>query len=147
MLILRRSKLYFYSMWYRHSLWAAVQCTGWERNKEIVHQFGDWNKFISYHIDLLRWQIVSSSPKLQAGGPPILCCPRLLIQYTRRSPLYLQIVFSDRNPKMCPVMVIGPHITYSSAPQRRSCLSPNSFLYPLLFVWFSGLRTIPITKL
>jgi hypothetical protein len=25
MLILRRSKLYFYSIWYRHSLWAAVQ--------------------------------------------------------------------------------------------------------------------------
>jgi hypothetical protein len=28
MLILRRSKLYCYSMWYRHS---AVQCTGWEQ--------------------------------------------------------------------------------------------------------------------
>jgi hypothetical protein len=31
MLIFRRSKSYFYSIWYRHSLWAAVQCTGWER--------------------------------------------------------------------------------------------------------------------
>jgi hypothetical protein len=31
MLIFRRSKLYFYSIWYRHSLWAAVHCTGWER--------------------------------------------------------------------------------------------------------------------
>jgi hypothetical protein len=28
MLILRRSKLYCYSIWYRHS---AVECTGWER--------------------------------------------------------------------------------------------------------------------
>jgi hypothetical protein len=33
MLILRRSKLYIYSIWYRHSLWAAVQCTGWERSQ------------------------------------------------------------------------------------------------------------------
>jgi hypothetical protein len=31
MLIFRRSKLYFYGIWYRHSLWTAVQCTGWER--------------------------------------------------------------------------------------------------------------------
>jgi hypothetical protein len=30
-LILRRSKLYFYSIWYRHSLWAAVHCTAAHR--------------------------------------------------------------------------------------------------------------------
>jgi hypothetical protein len=31
MLIFRKSKLHFYGIWYRHTLWAAVQCTGWAR--------------------------------------------------------------------------------------------------------------------
>jgi hypothetical protein len=31
MIILRRTKLYFYSIWYRHSLWAAVHCTAAHR--------------------------------------------------------------------------------------------------------------------
>jgi hypothetical protein len=30
-----------------------------------------------------RWGVVSSSPNLQAGGPPLVGCPRLLIQYIR----------------------------------------------------------------
>ena len=29
--IIRRSKLLLYSIWYRHTLWVAVRCTGWER--------------------------------------------------------------------------------------------------------------------
>jgi hypothetical protein len=36
MLIRRRPKLYFYSIWYLHSLWAAVYYTGWERT--ILHR-------------------------------------------------------------------------------------------------------------
>jgi hypothetical protein len=30
-----------------------------------------------------RWGVVSPSPKSQAGGPPLVGCPRLLIQYIR----------------------------------------------------------------
>ena len=31
----------------------------------------------------LRWGVVSTSPNPQAGGPPLVRCPRLLIQYIR----------------------------------------------------------------
>ena len=31
----------------------------------------------------LRWGVVSTSPNPQAGGPPLLGCPRLFIQYIR----------------------------------------------------------------
>jgi hypothetical protein len=39
---------------------------------------------------LLRWGVVSPSPKLQAGGTPYFGCPRLLIQYIRSYPPYLE---------------------------------------------------------
>src|SRR5215469_2104980 len=35
-----------------------------------------------------RGGVVSTSPNLQAGGPPLVGCPRLLIQYIRSYPLY-----------------------------------------------------------
>jgi len=36
----------------------------------------------------LRWGVVSTSPNSQAGGPPFVGCPRLLIQYIRSYPPY-----------------------------------------------------------
>jgi hypothetical protein len=36
----------------------------------------------------LRWGVVGPTPNPQAGGPPIVGCPRLLIQYIRRYPQY-----------------------------------------------------------
>jgi hypothetical protein len=41
---------------------------------------------ISLQDTSLRWGVVSTSPNPQAGGPPLVCCPRLLIQYTRGWP-------------------------------------------------------------
>jgi hypothetical protein len=38
-------------------------------------------------------------PNPQAGGPPLVGCPRLLIQYIRRYPPYLDAVSSIRNPR------------------------------------------------
>jgi hypothetical protein len=34
--------------------------------------------------------VVSPTPNPQAGGPPLVSCPRLLIQYSRRYPPYLE---------------------------------------------------------
>jgi hypothetical protein len=31
----------------------------------------------------LRWGVISPTPNPQAGGPPIVLCPRLLIQFIR----------------------------------------------------------------
>jgi hypothetical protein len=45
----------------------------------------------------LRWGFVSPTPKPQTGGPPLVFCPRLLIQYIRSYPSYLEAVFSIRN--------------------------------------------------
>ena len=36
----------------------------------------------------LRWWVFSTLPKPQIKGPPIVCCPRLLIQYIRSYPAY-----------------------------------------------------------
>jgi len=36
----------------------------------------------------LRWGVVSTSPNPQTGRPPIVGCPRLLIQYIRSYPAY-----------------------------------------------------------
>jgi hypothetical protein len=48
------------------------------------------NKFIFYGE-------VSPTPNPQAGGPPLVGCPRLLIQYIRSYLPYLEVVSSIRN--------------------------------------------------
>jgi len=44
-------------------------------------------------------RVVSPPPNPQAGGPPTVGCPRLLIQYIRSYPPYLEAVSSIRNPR------------------------------------------------
>ena len=39
-------------------------------------------------ISFLRWGVVNTSPKPQVRGPPLVACPRLLIQYIRSYPPY-----------------------------------------------------------
>jgi hypothetical protein len=82
MLIFRRSKLYFYSIWYRHSLRAAVQCTGWERTAVcsqpvhftpgIVHQVGNKNKFKQYTN--VNWENGISQEKTVKWVPITSAC-------------------------------------------------------------------------
>jgi hypothetical protein len=43
-------------------------------------------------INFLRWGVVSTSPNYQAEKPPLVGCPRLLIQYILSDPPYLQAV-------------------------------------------------------
>jgi len=38
--------------------------------------------------NLLGWRVVSTSPNPQPGGPPLVECPRLFIQYIRSYPPY-----------------------------------------------------------
>jgi hypothetical protein len=44
-------------------------------------------------------------PNPQAGGPPLIGCPRLLIQYIRSHLLYLDIITSIRNLRTRHAMV------------------------------------------
>ena len=39
-------------------------------------------------MDVLQGGVVSTSPNPQAGGPPLVGCPRLFIQFIRRYPPY-----------------------------------------------------------
>jgi len=48
--------------------------------------------YISQLDTFLRWGVVSASPNLQAGAPPLVGCPRLVIQYIRSYPPYLDAV-------------------------------------------------------
>jgi hypothetical protein len=43
-------------------------------------------------INFLWWEVFSTSPKHQAGGPPFVGCTRLLIQNIRSYPPYLEAV-------------------------------------------------------
>jgi hypothetical protein len=40
----------------------------------------------------LRWEVVNTSPKHLSGGPPLVGCPPLFIQYIRSYPLYPEAV-------------------------------------------------------
>jgi hypothetical protein len=53
---------------------------------------------------VLRGRVVSPPPNPQAGGPPTVSCARLLIQYIRSYPPYLEAV-SIRKPRMCHAVV------------------------------------------
>jgi hypothetical protein len=48
---------------------------------------------------VLRWELLAPAPNPQAGGPPTVGCPRLLIRYIRSYPPYLEAVSSIRNPR------------------------------------------------
>jgi hypothetical protein len=48
-------------------------------------------------LGVLHWWVVSPPPNPQAGGPSPVGCPRLLIQYIRCYPPYLEAVSSIRN--------------------------------------------------
>jgi hypothetical protein len=53
----------------------------------------------------LWWRVVSPTPNPQAGGPPLIGCPRLLFQYIRSYPPYLEAVSSIHNLRMRHAMV------------------------------------------
>jgi hypothetical protein len=53
----------------------------------------------------LRRGVVNLTPNPQAGGPPLVGCPRLLNQYIRSYPPYLEAVSSIRNLRTRHAMV------------------------------------------
>jgi len=51
--------------------------------------------------NFLQWEVVITSPNPQAGGPPLVGCPRLLIQFIRSYPPY-QRLFLYPHPEDTP---------------------------------------------
>jgi hypothetical protein len=54
---------------------------------------------VIFHLKLIFLQrgVFSPTPNPLAGGPPLVDCPRLLIEYIRSYPPYLEAVSSIRN--------------------------------------------------
>jgi hypothetical protein len=59
---------------------------------------------------MLWWGAFSPPPNSQAGGLPIVGCPRLLIQYTFSHPPHLDDLSSIHNPRKRRALVTGTHI-------------------------------------
>jgi hypothetical protein len=90
----------------------------------------------SNKLIFLRWGVVSPTPNPQDGGPPLVGCPRLLIQYIRSYPPYLEGVSSihnlrtrhavvTRNPpdmEKLAVSIFYPENGNSGANNTASCL-------------------------
>jgi hypothetical protein len=64
-------------------------------SKESVQVRGFLRIFVTSLF--LRWEVVSPMPNPQVWGPPLVGCRRLLIQYIRSFPTYLEGVCSIRN--------------------------------------------------
>jgi hypothetical protein len=64
--------------------------------KESVQVRGPFWHFVR-NFFFLRWGVVRPTPNSQAGGPPLVGCLRLLIQYIRSYPPYLEAISSIRN--------------------------------------------------
>jgi hypothetical protein len=71
--------------------WARSSQSCLCRAKGSVQVWGHVKCFIT-SCKFLQWGAVSTSPNPQAGGPPHLGCPRLLIQYIRSYPATLLIM-------------------------------------------------------
>jgi hypothetical protein len=68
------------------NLMSFVQCLG--HAKESVQVWGALKQFITIKIFTVRG--CGPTPNPQAGGPPLVGCPRLLIQHIRSYPPYLE---------------------------------------------------------
>jgi hypothetical protein len=88
-------------------------CSSLSVRDQVSHPYRTTGKIIVFYILMfmfvqgflwsfvtslfLRWRVVSPTPYPQAGGPPLVGCPRLLIQYIHSFPPYLEGVSSIRN--------------------------------------------------
>jgi len=67
-------------------------------------------------MNFLQGGVVTTSPNPQAGGPPLVVCPRLLIQFVHSYPLY-------RRPFLYPQPEDAP-CRGDSDPLHRVCTLP-----------------------
>jgi hypothetical protein len=62
-------------------------------------------------VKFLRWGIVRTSPNPKAESPPLVGCPRLLIQYIRSYRSLSGVRSSIRKLRTRPAMVTGTHLS------------------------------------
>jgi hypothetical protein len=97
--------------------WEATNCAATQELPSIL-----WNPKVHHRflmnfrnrLIFLRWGVVSPTPNPQAGGPPLVGCPRLLIQYIRSYPPYLEAVSYIRNVRTRHAVVTRDPHTHES---------------------------------
>jgi len=73
-------------------------------------------------------RVVRNSPNLQAGGPHLIGCPRLLIQYIRSYPSYWR-PFLHPQPEDAPCRGDRDPLITDQWPHDDAMLSPLSYSY------------------
>jgi hypothetical protein len=86
------------------------------------------NKLIFYGEELL-----APRPTAQVGGPLLVGCPRLLIEYIRSYPPYLEVVSSIRNLRTRPAVVTRdpPSLTPAGYPLGSRLAGPPEQVWML----------------
>jgi hypothetical protein len=82
-----------------------------------------------------RGRVVSPPPNPQAGGPPTVNCPRLLIQYIHSYHPYLEAVSSIRNPRTRHAVVTVDTLYPSSSCKGRQTEN-GTWVSQFLTFWF-----------
>ena len=109
--------------------------------------------FVSQHETILRWGVVSTSPNPQTGGPPLVGCPPLLIQYIRSYPPYCRPFLhpqpedascrGDRDPLITGVLRLCTNFRYVTD-FPCGCFRNKIFRTMLRFLWKA--YTVPIFR-
>jgi hypothetical protein len=93
---------------------------------------------------VLRGRVVSPPPNPQAGRPPTVGCPRLLIQYIRSYPPYLEAVSSIRNPRTRHAVVTVDPLNMDATCYRTKLIFTHiDPIYP----WFTWISYSPLSIL
>jgi hypothetical protein len=82
-------------------------------------------RLLTIFRNMIKWGVVSTSLNPQAGGPPLVGCPRLLIQYIRSYHPYLEVAFPSVSWGRAMPWWLGP--TYHGMCSHVSL--KNCFLY------------------
>ena len=85
----------------------------------------------------LRWGVVSTSPKFQAGGPPLVGCPRLLIQYICSYPPYWRPFLHLQPPQVA--------CRGDRDPLTMELKIPDKIILPLKWVSYIGMWEVLIS--
>jgi hypothetical protein len=85
-------------------------------SKESIQVRGPAQHFVTYSF--LRWWVVNPTGNPEVGGPPIVGCPQLLIQYIRSYPPYLEAVYSTPWGRAMPWRQ-GAHSTWAVCVLRK----------------------------
>ena len=89
--------------------------------------------FVFLNKGFLQGEVVSTSPNSQAGGPPLVGCPRLLIQFIRSYPPYRRpFLYPQPEDRPCRGDRDRLHFAYSPANSAEKTFDTYSAMMELI---------------